>query len=376
MRILFLTTIDFNEQAGGVVYSQAICEALSTLGTVSIVALSQAQHLSSRKLRWLAAGVKALLTGVPPNVLFHSGWLRLSVQEQLRKAWDLVVLDHLESAWARPMNCAHVLYVSHNRESTLVDQKMPWAPALFRRALTAWVDRYEHRVVRAVRGVITISSEEAAWYRSLNTQVRVIPPVFKVAPHASAPANGENRHICFGFLGSAKWQPNAEAMRILLEKILPNTRRPMELLIAGSGWDASALQKTLDCCAPHSQILLRSLGYVSDISEFWSEIDVFLAPITAGAGVNVKVCEAMANGCPIIALPHALRGLGDLPLDGVRTASTPSDFAHELDTIEPATIRYSPPPALSPSYAARTIAGLLSDIQHETDRHCRLPPLE
>lgn len=358
--ILFLTTVDFAEQAGGVIYSRTIQDALGTQGTVVIATLSEHQRSPSRRSRWLFAVLKSLFTGVPPNVLFHSGHLDCTGRKLIDQKWDLVVIDHLESAFSRPVTNSPVIYVSHNRESRLISQKIPRAPIWIQRLLSFWVDRYEQQIVRSVDAVITISSDESHWYRALNARVAVVPPVFNTTAGPASPSN--HGRLRLGFLGGAKWQPNREAMSLLLAHILPHTRRPLELVIAGSGWDPTLLQANLYEVGVGSRVHLNHLGYIDDIAAFWSVIDVFAAPIASGAGVNVKVCEALANARPVIALPHALRGLDGIAKDLVCGVATPADFALALDTFDPTTYPQTPPDTLTPDHAARTLAQLLDTL--------------
>ena len=365
-RILFLTTVNFTEHAGGVVYSRSLRDALATLGTVTMATLIKLQRNPSRRSRWLSAAAQSLFTGVPPNVLFHSGKLTSAGMQLIHQEWDLVVIDHLESAYARPATNIPAIYISHNRESGLISQKMSRAPNWAKRLLSSWVDRYEQQTVRTVDAVITISSDEAHWYRVLNERVTVVPPVFNVIAKPARPATHGRLRI--GFLGGAKWLPNREAMDLLLTQILPHTRRPLELVIAGSGWDTDTLQANLHEGGADSRISLTHLGYIDEIAAFWSVIDVFAAPIASGAGVNVKVCEALANARPVIALPHALRGLDGITQDLVCRVATPADFARALDTLDPATYTSPPPDSLTPDHAANTLAQLLTTLPQRTSR--------
>lgn len=365
-RVLFLTTVNLTEHMGGVVYSRAIRDVLATQGSVTMANLSEFQRHSSRRRRWLGAVLKSMRTGVPPNVLFHSGNLTKSGVQLINQEWDLVVIDHLESAFARPTNGAPAIYVSHNRESNLISQKIPRAPRWVKRLLSSWIDRYEQQTVRSLDAVITISSDEAHWYRALSPLVAVIPPVFNTTIGPASPSN--NGRLRIGFLGGANWLPNRQSMDLLLTQILPQTQRSLELVVAGVGWDPAILQVKLKETGTEGRITLSYLGYIDNIAKFWSTIDVFAAPITSGAGVNVKVCEALANARPVIALPHALRGLDGIAKDLVCSAVTPFDFAQQLDAFDPCKYSLITPDKLTPDYAEHTLVHLLATLHQRTSR--------
>lgn len=359
-RILFLTTVDFSIHAGGVVYSRSIRDALTSICKVKTVVLSELQRDSSRLFRWRQALFKSLLTGIPPNVLFHSGNLTVAGVKLIAQDWDLIVIDHLESAYACRSSDSPVIYVSHNRESELVSQKIPRAPSWIKKILKVWIDRYEKNTVKSANAVITISSDEAHWYKLYNPLVTVLLPTFdsSIAPFTP----GENGRLRVGFLGGNKWKPNCDALDLLLLNILPLVQRRLELVIAGDGWSTQLLEAHLQRSIKSNSVSLRYLGYIDDINEFWTAVDVFAAPIKNGAGVNVKVCEALSNARPVIAFPHALRGLKDISKNLVHIVSNPIEFAQALESIDPTRMSDSPPQEFTSAYAKSKLSNLVATI--------------
>ena len=57
----------------------------------------------------------------------------------------------------------------------------------------------------------------------------------------------------------------------------------------------------------HSGVEL--MGYVNQLSEFYDEIDLVIAPIIMGTGLKMKVVEALAYGKPVIGTALAFEGL-------------------------------------------------------------------
>ncbi|PQJ24061.1 hypothetical protein BSZ31_02785 [Limnobacter sp. SAORIC-690] len=278
----------------------------------------------------------------------------------IAKNWDLIIIDHLESAYACRSSNSPVVYISHNRESTLISQKIPNAPSWIQKILTAWIDHYEKKTVKTVNAVITISSDEANWYRLFNSLVIILPPTFNSTVTPVKPRKDGRLRI--GFLGGSKWKPNRDAMELLLLHILPLSQRPIELVIAGSDWSMPLLQSQLQKSIGDDRVALRYMGYIDDINKFWTDVDVFAAPIANGAGVNVKVCEALSNARPVIAYPHAMRGLKGIDQSFVFLASNPIEFAQALDSFDFAAITNNPPHEFTPSYAKSKLSDLLQTI--------------
>ncbi len=51
-------------------------------------------------------------------------------------------------------------------------------------------------------------------------------------------------------------------------------------------------------------------GYVSDVRDYFSIADIFVAPLQIARGIQNKILEAMAAGLPVVATPQAVEGIG------------------------------------------------------------------
>jgi polysaccharide biosynthesis protein PslH len=124
------------------------------------------------------------------------------------------------------------------------------------------------------------------------------------------------------FTGGLTYQPNLDALRAYVEKVLPAFARlnvePPLLSIIG------ACPATLKDGLEHPTI--RFLGYIPDVSEELKRHQVFFAPVVSGTGIKTKVLEAMACGLPVIALPDAVTGLSVEPMRHCLVAATAEEF--------------------------------------------------
>lgn len=358
---LFVTTIDLNFECGGTRYSKSVLSALPPACKVQTLILSKYHKTKDRNNRWIYAFVKSLLTGVPPNVLFHSDDLTDEAHEILKMDWDVILLDHLESCYIlRKLTGKPCIYVSQNRESQLIGNKLPNAPEWLKRMLTNWVDRFEVRISKSVQGILSISNVEAEWYRQFSKNVGIIYPVFNV-PRIIPNLLKSSDELRIGFLGSAKWWPNAEAVQILINEILPQTSRKILLVLAGGDWLAEEIEAEIRRKATNENVKVIVHGYVPDIQTFWNSIDVLAAPIVSGAGVNVKVCEALANGLSVVALPHTMRGLSEnvMSCGGVFMAYSTAEFSKILDSFEIVDFMMQPPCEFTPNFAEQRLLDVL-----------------
>jgi glycosyltransferase involved in cell wall biosynthesis len=94
---------------------------------------------------------------------------------------------------------------------------------------------------------------------------------------------------------------------------------------------------------------VRMLGFVPDIGEFYSTVDLIVSPVTMGTGINVKTVQAMAYGMPLLTTKVGIKGVEtDEPLhnhdtvrDLVQSLLALSDSPSELERLaEISVVRY------------------------------------
>jgi glycosyltransferase involved in cell wall biosynthesis len=210
---------------------------------------------------------------------------------------------------------------------------------------------------------VSISRDECAWYKTHSDNVEIIYPVFAVSK--KLPEIPENRAVLrIGFLGRHGWFPNLEAVKLMINKILPLTSRRIDFLVVGDGWVGGELKTGLVANMNGRGVNIIMGGYMSDVGLFWKQIDLFVAPIVSGSGVNVKVCEALANKVPVLALPHATRGLTGniLSCGGLFVAHSEVDFAKMLDEFDVTTVAMTPPVEFTSEYANQRMSQRLTSL--------------
>ncbi len=107
------------------------------------------------------------------------------------------------------------------------------------------------------------------------------------------------------FLGNFRHTPNQQAALDFGTRVMPRVHqrhRQARFLVIG-GFVPEAL-RALD--GHHGTEIL---GFVDDFRPYLWDATAFVAPLTTGAGMRVKVLEALACGAPVVATPLAMEGL-------------------------------------------------------------------
>ena len=217
---------------------------------------------------------------------------------------------------------ARLIYYGHDlhfrrlrREATLARD-----PALA--CLAARTERIERWVWRSVDTVLYPSAEEAALAAALEPGVvaRAAPPFGfdDFGPIRAAPANAD-----LLFVGGFAHPPNEAALRWFASDILPLVRARVpaaRLVIAGSHPGPGVRAMQAEGAVLHADISAAALRAL------YAEARVAIAPLRFGAGVKLKVAEALREGTPLVTTPIGAEGLPGIGAVAA-IAEAPSAFA-------------------------------------------------
>lgn len=117
---------------------------------------------------------------------------------------------------------------------------------------------------------------------------------------------------------------NTDGLNWFIKEVLPFTN--CHLTVIGKGMEA--LKKDFN-----DQKNLTIHGFVDDLSSYYKEADAILLPIISGAGMKVKVAEALMFGKHIIGTPLALEGYEITPKEAT-VCDTKEDFLKQLTNLE------------------------------------------
>lgn len=304
MRILFLTFGDHViSKSGGGVFTKSFLNALRNLNC-DLITLSFYDNvlIKNKFARAVFSLFYSLLFRLPLRVsYFYSFVLHIKLLGIILKDKpSILIVDHLEMGYSIPRvlkKNLKIYYLSHNIESVLFRHGYQ-GRMLYK--YSEWCCQYEvfeKKFLSQLVGVFSISDAEADFYKKISDEklsVLVIPPVFNYDPSANS-SNGKK----LVFMANLDWWPNRKALDWILNKLLPLLDQSFEIHVYGKGSDK------LDCMFP--RVFFH--GFVNDIECVWEGAFFSLAPIFAGAGVNIKVAESLHNNVPVIGTKLGCEGI-------------------------------------------------------------------
>lgn len=358
MHILMLApTLPFPPHQGGALRNFGLIHGLSTAGhTITLlcfhndsppVASTPLAHLchtvvtvppparpsSRRLLDLLMSGQPDLARRLESPALTESLTALLAQQR-----FDLVQFEGLEMAGWLPLVRQHqphasLCYDAHNAEYVLqqaifaVDRETPrrWPSAAYSLLQSRRIYRFEREVCANVNCVLAVSDEDAAALRPFRPDgcVHVIPNGIFIDQYDQVEEQLDLGEHVLTFTGKMDYRPNVDAMLWFSSAVLPRVHREIpdaRLYIVG--------QK------PHPRLerlrenpAIAITGWVTAVQPFLHATDVYIAPLRMGSGTRLKILEAMATHCAVVATTTAVAGLPPQVTSAMVVADEPESMA-------------------------------------------------
>lgn len=183
------------------------------------------------------------------------------------------------------------------------------------------IRRAEIHACSAAARVVCLSEEDQLVFRTMGVPDATSVPVPSTGPRQAEVRSGATR-VCF--VGSLAWGPNKRGLDWFIDHVWPSVCAEMpeaELHVIGGGPSPSAREG------------LIFHGFVEDLPETLSDVDVAIVPTIDGTGVKTKTIEFLEAGLPIVATTNGVRGTSARHA-GARISDDPEQFArHTLDLL-------------------------------------------
>ena len=258
--------------------------------------------------------------------------------------FDLVQFEGLEMAAYLPVvrqqqPNAKLCYDAHNAEYQLqqmifeIDRRAlrHWPAALYSLIQSRRIAQFERTICQQADCVLAVSEEDAQALRSFNvdTPISVVPNGIFTQHY-----DGKNEQLDLGgcvltFTGKMDYRPNIDAMLWFTSEVFPHvlTQIPHVMLYIVGQNPHPRLEHLRD----HPKIALT--GWVADVQPFLNATQVYIAPLRMGSGTRLKILEAMATGCAVVATSLAAAGLPAEASETIQIVDSASTMADAIVSL-------------------------------------------
>lgn len=238
----------------------------------------------------------------------------------------------------RKYSHARIILRAHNIEH-LIWQRVATTTTnplkrIYLQHLVKKLKRYECAAVRHFDGIIPITEQDAAFFRSSECRqkedekripIEALP--FGVDPEQFPPGKTDPDFPSLFSIGAMDWIPNMEGICWFLGKVWPEVHRlhpELKYYLAGRHMPAWLKEKRV----PNVVVV----GEVEDASAFMHSKAILIVPLFSGSGIRIKIIEGMANGKTIISTSVGAEGIHYTPGVNIFIADTPEEFVRSISS--------------------------------------------
>ena len=249
-------------------------------------------------------------------------------------AYDAVLLDFTRQHYVLERVPAEKLIVRvHNVEKDYAEsvwEKEKSLPAFFDRLYSG---KRERLLVRKAARLLALTKEDAGrlaelYGKDLAEKTDIIPVCL---PDTAPPEDpgAQNGGVFTMLLNGSLWfGPNYDGVKFFLSEVWPKLGFGRRLIIAGA--------------RPNDELkgLIRGDERIEladtppDMLPYMRRADISLAPVFSGAGMKVKVADALSQYLPVAGTPHAFTGYRVADGENSFVCETAEDFIRALTRFE------------------------------------------
>jgi GT2 family glycosyltransferase len=270
------------------------------------------------------------------------------LRPELERAGVEVVGRPLEDHLAEPDRLYDVVLISRpypfRRFASVVRDRQPQAAlvydaeALFHRRLlrqatydpdpaiqqeAADVRTMEVAIAGECDDAVCVSDEEAQFFRQHGTphRVTIVRPLLPARLSGASFRDRSGAVLIAGWLGGPR-SPNADGLNWFVREVLP-------LVVARIPWFRLRVTGAdpPPAIASLADQSVTFVGEIENLATVYNATRVAISPVRFGAGVKMKVLEAISFGVPVVATTLGAAGAHDAEPGAVRIADDPAGFA-------------------------------------------------
>ncbi len=248
-------------------------------------------------------------------------------------SYDYVQIDniYLESyidtirKYAKAKLICRIHNIEHLIWQRLADNKSKSVKKMYLQLLAKRLKRVELQALAKVDLLLTINKQEENTLKALGVNSKTYYMPFGIDIDGLVKRNIQMQAQSIFHIGSLDWQPNLEGVAWFLNEVWPLVEiknGAIQLHIAGKNMPAAMQEKKIHNVIMH--------GSVPDATAFMQTYHTLIVPLLSGAGIRVKILEALSLGKHIVSTSIGAQGIDAVHGKHILIADTPQAFANAI----------------------------------------------
>ena len=255
--------------------------------------------------------------------------------------FDLIQFEGIEVACYLPVirqmgTKAKLVYDAFNAEAAMqyaifeIDRGNPrrWPAAVYSLVQSRRISKFEDELCQQADLVIAVSVEDASLlqrHNPKNTIPVVANGIFTDEYEKQSSGLSLGEHVLV-FTGKMDYRPNVDAVLWFVSQVLPKIKQvanDVRFYIVGQ-----KPHESLEPLRDNSSVIVT--GWVESVLPYLKGSEVYIAPLRMGSGTRLKILEAMAAGCAVVATTLAASGMQRETEMGMLVVDNPEQMAETI----------------------------------------------
>lgn len=258
-------------------------------------------EINSNNVRSVGSLAKSFFKGIPLNIYRNKSVFLASTVNKLvnENNYDIIFCDHLEMFQYVPQNVySKTIMLEHNAEYMIWRRyaKQVKNPILKTGIFfeSSRMKKYELRACKKVRFIIIAPSDKK--YVATKDEDKFIDtyhPANDFMLQLPLPESNDN-NLNLLFIGTMSWVANYQGVFWFIDNVLPHIVKKVPNTIFHVIGKFKGETPKLD----NKNVILH--GFVDDIEPYYKDANIFVCPLLFGAGIKIKVLDALYRGVPLV----------------------------------------------------------------------------
>ena len=216
--------------------------------------------------------------------------------------------------------------IEHNIWESYANELSNPLKKLYIKKQSELLKKNEIDIISKVDVNFTITEKERKKLLSIKPNANIITVIPGITPEKWRPSEFYERNTKQLIIATTfDWIHNVDALKWFLDNVLPIVHKAepeVKMLILG--------KNPPEWITHYTNIGAIPIGYVEDIQDYMRESSIYVAPLFVGAGIRIKILEAMAMAMPVVATDISADGINATDADGLYRANEPKKYADKI----------------------------------------------